>query len=803
MPPPNPSDPRQLRNPGRALPSSEPLGYYPVPVEQPTSVREYFVLFRRYLWLILAAGLVGLSLAVWQVRSEKPRYSARAVIRLVDKRPPFAGGMAAAGAIVGSPASNLASQIQVLQSRSVLGDVVDREGLRLSFVQGELPWGLLEDVEIPSEASADSIFLQFAPESLTLKVGNQEAVQGTYGGRLQAGGLSLAVASPPDVPSTVLTLASRENVIDELRARFRATPREGTDIIDLEYIDTDPERAQRVVNAAAEVFQLLNVQTARSESGRRREFLETQLRQTDSVLSEAQLALSSFRDRTEVYGSKQQFEAQQSGLVGVDVRREELDSDRRIASNLLSQLQSGRGGNSRDVLRSVVSSGVDLGPVVSRHYEQLIEYETARERLVTEGRALSHPDVQRLDTLILSSQAKIVDAMRSQMASLDARIAALDSLKARSTAEVRTLSELGTEEQRLLRQVEMLQELMAQLQAERQRARLEEAVEGGQVEIVDLARLPTQPLGTGHTRTMLMGLLVGLMLGGGGAVLLDKMNTSIRRQDEIEAALHVPGLAIIPRINATNGSGEKRHFLPARVKGNRDAPARGQGEELVAVADTRSATAEAFRRLRTNLIFSQEIDSLRTLAVTSATPGEGKTTTAANLAAAYAQQGMRVLLIDCDLRRARVHKLFHLPQSPGLTELLQGSISPSEVIYRASVEGLSVLTAGSLPVNPAELLGSPRLKKVMDLLGQGFDAIILDTPPLMAASDAAILGARVDGVLMVVRAGHTERAAAQQSIQQLNAVGARVVGAVLNDPGAEVPKYGNYYYSYEYYGTEK
>lgn len=225
------------------------------------------------------------------------------------------------------------------------------------------------------------------------------------------------------------------------------------------------------------------------------------------------------------------------------------------------------------------------------------------------------------------------------------------------------------------------------------------------------------------------------------------------------------------------------------------------GEALVAAAHTHSTGAEAYRTLRTNLIFSQAVQSLKTIVVTSASPGEGKTTTAANLAVTFAQQGMRVLLVDCDLRRARLHKMFNVPREPGLTELILDHEVPTEVIRGTPVENLSVLTSGTLPPNPSELLGGPRMERVLEVLREQFDMIVLDSPPLLAASDASVLGTKTDGVLLVVRAGQTERGAAQQAVQQLAVVGARVVGAVLNDPDAKVPQYGGYY-NYEYYGEE-
>jgi capsular exopolysaccharide synthesis family protein len=167
------------------------------------------------------------------------------------------------------------------------------------------------------------------------------------------------------------------------------------------------------------------------------------------------------------------------------------------------------------------------------------------------------------------------------------------------------------------------------------------------------------------------------------------------------------------------------------------------------------------------------------------------------MAVSFAQQGMRVLIVDCDLRRSRLHKMFSIPREPGLTEFVLGQLDQDAVIRETGVTGLYVLPSGQLPPNPSELLGGQKMRVGLAKLSEAFDLVVLDTPPLLAASDAAILATLADGVVMVVRAGVTEIEAGQQAIQQLASVGARVVGAVLNDPDSKVRKYGGYY-KYEY-----
>jgi capsular exopolysaccharide synthesis family protein len=442
-------------------------------------------------------------------------------------------------------------------------------------------------------------------------------------------------------------------------------------------------------------------------------------------------------------------------------------------------------------------------PVVANLYQHLMEYRLTLDSLTTGQFSSSpdNPDVKRLNSLIAATTNDMVAAARSHVDAVQARVQALDQLQSHTSAVIQSMPAPEAEEVRLTLQMETVRKIADQLREEFQKARVAEVAEAGQVELLAAAPLPPEPLPRHRGMKVGLALVMGLLLGSAGAFLREHTNSALNSKDEVEQVFRSPVLATIPQFDIGR-AGERRRWWGRKRRTRAAGPVSGSRNELVTALAPNSSGAEAYRVLRTNLIFSQSVRTLKTVVVTSCTPGEGKTTTAANLAITFAQQGMKVLLVDCDLRRARLHLLFEAGRDPGLTHLVLGHNTLQDVVQPSGVEGLSLLPSGALPPNPQELLGGPRMQRTLDELTSRFDLVVLDTPPLLATADAAVLAARVDGVVMVVRAGVTERGAAREVIGQLRGVDAHVLGVVLNDADDRLPSYGGYYgYGRYGYGT--
>jgi capsular exopolysaccharide synthesis family protein len=284
---------------------------------------------------------------------------------------------------------------------------------------------------------------------------------------------------------------------------------------------------------------------------------------------------------------------------------------------------------------------------------------------------------------------------------------------------------------------------------------------------------------------------LGLVMGFGLAYLVDITDKSFRTAEEIRRRLECQVIAHIPQILPDTALAQKAEARGVRLK-----------PTLVTYYKPKSRLAEAFRGVRTALYFSSEGQGHRVIQVTSANPGEGKSTLAANLAVSIARSGKRVVLVDADLRRPTVHDNFGLENAVGLASYGAGKADLAQVLQPTPVKGLSVITSGPIPANPAELLTSPRFKELLDTLREGYDFVIVDTPPLLAVTDPAVVAPRVDGVILTLRITKKSRPDAERSKEILNTLGVKVIGVVVN--GQEVKSgYGGYGYSSYNYNSEK
>ena len=773
---------------------------------------EVLAILRRRAWLIVLCVALGIGLAWVLAQRQTAVYTATAVIRVEDPTSQVSEQISWNWYGSRGGTDPVLSTLEVLTSRALLGELVDREGLRLAPVEGPLDRSGVTVFQVGEFALPDTFTVRLDADAFAAtSTRTGESARARYGEAVGFGEVRFTVPARPTTTAVVpaiLAVQGSDQAIGWVGQALGYQIRPETNIVDIQFTAPDPELAQRVVNQAVLVFASVTLDQARRNNQRRRLFLEEQLAQADSTLRESQDRLSEFRSAEQVSSTQSRAAAQQTGLLSIEMRREELAADRSTYNALLSGIRTAEAGDMARRLEAIAASPEVAGnPIVGSLYGQLLTYETERQSLTSGPWGLSdrNPDVARLDQQIATTRGRLEAAIRSHLDAVDARLAALDDLRTRQASQVASLPRAEAEEARLIQQVQSVQRTTEQLRDEFYRAQIAEAVQEGPIEILDPATGASASEGAGLRVMLALGVLLGGMTGSGGAFLLEMLNTTMRRREDVEAVLRVGMVGTIPKLPKQKlmlrlRAGQRRKGVAAGDAG-RPPEAQAPGAELVTYHQGRSGHAESFRTLRTNLLFQADGEPIRTLVVSSAIPGEGKTTTASNLAVAYAQQGLRVLLVDCDLRKPRVHELFRIERKPGVTELVLWQASLHETVRAfEAVENLHILPAGELPPNPTELLGGNRMREVLNTLREEFDIVILDTPPLSGGADGAILGAMVDGVLLVVRAGQTDREQVRHAGRQLATVGANLLGAVMNDPDGEGERYGSYAYQYEYYG---
>jgi polysaccharide biosynthesis transport protein len=711
------------------------------------NLREYWRILKRRRWVVVLTAIVlgGLSTAFAVFKAPAPIYSSVCSIKF-DKETTVEGLFART--LTWSGGDDIETQISIIKSYAVFQNVAERLGL------------------IPqSEDSADN-------------------------------------------PSSARVIG----VIDELQSKVEVTRQAQTNILHIKVKDHDPAFARKLANAIAATYRDLHSEKQMKRTTDAIKYIEEQLVQVRQKLKEAEEEFNRF--------------TQDNQLLSIDVQGEKVLERTQEIQSEIRRITESRGELEGMVQRldqfianpSSSQAGFHLSSGTSQYHSAnttLTELQLKKDTLLKDYTPL-HPEVVEAGRKIIENAKKMRIVLLSQIAELtkkdrDAK-KDLQELERKSSA----LMEKKLEYDRLRRKVELHSDMTTLLERKNQEAQIRKAEKPEEVSIVKPALLPAEPINPLKTTpTGAMGLLIGLVLGMIAAFVVETFDTSLGAIEEVEETLKTSVWGMIPQADERELREVAEQNLPEGIS----EAASPHVISLVAHFAPKSMIAESFRALRTNVQGKGEESGVRAISITSASPQEGKTLVSVNLGVAMAQTGLKTLLVGSDMRKPSLGRVFGLEHSPGLSDVLLGNLewrravktisdimvgamTLEEVITTPGLDNIHIITSGAIPPNPAELMDSKRLRDFIEKAKKEYDFIVFDSPPILSTADAAILAAKMDGVLLVYRIGTVSRGLLKRATTQLEQVKSPLMGVVLNgvkpdiSPDFEDFRYYKHYYSY-------
>jgi capsular exopolysaccharide synthesis family protein len=706
--------------------------------------------------------------------------------------------------------SEVETEMEVVRSRTLAEDVVDSLGLQ---VQVEEPRGvaravLLRGIYVERWAPEGVYVLHRQPDGSYSII---EKETGASFGRVAKGkaaavsGVTFQITDSASNYGEIVVAVSRfDDAVQDLQDHIVVVrPNSQANIISVSYQSADTQLVHDVPDRLAGYFIAQGKTYKKTEARSTVRFLEQQLDTLSGQLNAAEAAVTAFKEGQQVVSLQAEADAQVTQLANLQADRNQVASERDALQDVVDSIQAeariADPAGPSPWAKLIYFPTLFRNQAASELLHALNEANAARQELLKQ-RTLQDPDVQNWTQRIHDVETQLRSTALTYLQGLSSQVAADDKTLAAFTKQLEQIPAKEVEQARLLRQSQALEDIYKLLNGRLQEARILEAVDDASVRVIDPAVLPAKPVKPRMLLNLILGIALGGMLGVAIAFLREYMDETVHTRDDVQGATRgAPVLGMIPRIRVV-----------AAANGRSGAQVGGSGElaaRLVTGRDPRNPVSEAYRSLRTNLTFSNPDRPPKTIVFTSPLPLDGKSTSAANLSITLAQQGINALLVDADLRRGVLHNVFGVPREPGLTTILSGQCGVSDAIREIDLGEsgtLKFLPSGPFPPNPAEILGSQRMRTLVEALEEEYALIILDSAPLTVVTDAAVLGTKADGVILVARANSTEKGSLTYAVDQLRNVRAPILGCILNDvdfrrDSRYHSSYGKYGYYYQYY----
>ncbi len=697
------------------------------------------------------------------------------------------------------------SQLEIIKSRTLALSVVKE--LNLNFVvKDQKLYYLFDSVSVSEDFPPGKYYLKFKDSQFSLASKRGKVIgTGRIGEVFDNGSLRFFIHEKP-AEDIELSIRGLDESAEQLQRRTGASQIKNTALVLLRAKSYSPELSAKIANTLAYEYINYSLATVREVARGSKEFIESQITIFGEELNMVEEKLREYKEKTGIFLLDESAKETISSLAEFEVARE-----RAIVE--LHEVQSSIGNLEAELSKDEATYGayktmasfptISKSPIIISLKDKLKELEIQKQEMLIRGATTSEiteienkikgteDDLQKATEQIAMAGPSVHDpifqSIISQIISdethaiaLQSRIDALNSIIVRQNRRLKKLPEAEVNLAQLERQKMANEEIYTMLLGKLEESKIAEAMQISEARIIDVATIPDDPVEPKVRQNTVLGFLLGLLIGIGGAFLLEYLDTSLKSSKEIEELTGLSVLATIPLVK------------------DKDRP------QIPTIEEPHSQIAEAYRILRTNVAFAATAKPIKSLLITSTLPQEGKTTTCINLGITVAQQGHKSIIVDCDFRRPMLHRYFGKyvrDNKHGLSDVLVGRLKLEDAVVKSTTDNLYFATSGTIPSNPAELLGSAKMIDVLEKLKQEFEYVIIDAPPALGVADARVLGQICDAIMVVVMARKTNRDAVAEVKDELERSGEKIIGFVLN--GVDFTRqYYRHRYHYYYYPSK-
>lgn len=744
-------------------------------------------------WLVIGLTTLAIAVAAVVTALQTPVYESEATV-LIDSESrglDLVRGLVPSGlgvlAGLDAGGSDIETDLAVLRSRQVAESVVDSLGLRVVLADRGLARDSILRVISAPRGTQQGIYRLERLDDRSYSILNEDGnarielpERVVVGEPFHIGEVMLALQALPgeELPDRVrFRILPFRAAVDQFREKLRVARPSAAKVLGIQFRSPDPIIAAEVPNAVAESFLAFKNRMSRAEASSTLEFLQDQARTYEGELRSAEARLQAFKEQARVVEPTTQATEQIRRVAEVQAERDALLAERQSLQRLLGRVDGapdGRMGSAAYRQLAAFPSFI-TNAAVQEILRTLMQLDNERAELLVR-RTEQNVDVQGIDSRIGLLERSLYQLVRNYLAGVENRLTSLDAALAGYATEMQQVPAREVEFLRLTREQKLLEQVHVLIQTRLKEEQINSAADATNVRLIDAALVPERPSFPKPILNLTLAALLGIMLSAGIVFVREVRDRRLRTPAEVAgAAGGVRILGVIPvveeRLRGRNGG------QPRRLDWRRN--------ELPAHASAEGAIPEAYRSLHTTLTLAHPASAPQVRVVAGTGPGDATAITAVNLAITFAQQEVKTLLVDADLRQGGLSRSLGFAPEPGVAELLLQSVSLEEVVREiptgAAGARLHFLGSGLPPANPAELLSSRRIAELLAGLRKRYEVVIVHAPPVSAVSDAVLLGKEADGVLLVARLGVTDRETLAQAAATLHQLGVAVEGIVVND----------------------